>query len=115
MKRTLLAALCLATLGGCGVLPRITIFQRSVPEAPLPYVARLSVDRGASDFTVRVRTRGAPIVQWRESARFQGTRYCLRNFGSSEIDWQSRGGPEDWIVASLPGGQVQVAGRCVGR
>lgn len=112
MIRIVAAALALALLAGCGTAQRISPFARAVPQDPLPFQARLNRQRGSPEFSVSVATRGAPLEQWRESARFQGTRHCIQRFGSSDIVWASAGGPDDWLVSRTGDGGAVVRGRC---
>jgi hypothetical protein len=109
LKRLLAGLLCLALLAGCGAVQRNNPFVRAVPEEPLPFRAKLSADRGSPGFSVAVDTRGSGIDQWRESARYPGTQFCIRRFGTSDIVWQHAGG--DWAMLQS-GGDVVVRGRC---
>lgn len=113
MRRIItLLTVCLG-LSACAILPS-NPFARATPQTDLPYRASLLTERrGLPDFGVTVDARGAPLAAFRESARFQGTRYCLQYFGSSEIDWQRDGA--DWAVRYAPNGRARVAGRCIGR
>ena len=115
MRRiTILLTACLG-LSGCAVLPS-NLFARATPQSDLPYRASLSAgQRGSPAFAVTVDARGAPLAAFRESARFPGTRYCLRYFGSSEIAWQRDGAGAEWAVRYGRDGRPVVAGRCVGR
>lgn len=113
MTRGLVAVICLGVLAGCGGAGRISPFARAVPEQPLPFAARLETRRGSPEFSVAVDTRGAPIAQWRESARFQATQFCLRRFGSSDVVWQEAGG--DWARSRAGNERIVVRGRCAAR
>ncbi|MBJ3763528.1 hypothetical protein ILP92_12300 [Maribius pontilimi] len=104
--------ICLGVLTGCGALPGVGLFSRAVPEEPLPFRAQISTTRGSPAFTVTTVTNGAPLSQWRESARYQGTRFCMRRYGSSEITWDTSGGPDDWVVRPLDARTALVRGRC---
>ncbi|MEM9549879.1 MAG: hypothetical protein AAGA05_01820 [Pseudomonadota bacterium] len=69
------------------------------------------VDKRVSraDFDVVVRDVSQSIEGAREAARYEGTRYCIRYFGSSRIDWTI--GP-DTEALSVTNGQIAFRGRC---
>jgi hypothetical protein len=50
------------------------------------------------DVTVTV-PPNLPLAEFRESARFPVTRYCIETFGSSEADWVIEPATGDWAVA----------------
>ncbi|EKE45156.1 hypothetical protein OCGS_0851 [Oceaniovalibus guishaninsula JLT2003] len=113
--RTIVLIGLVAALGlpGCDLLP--TVNRRAVPEAPLPYTARISTERGSPDFLVSVRAGNAPLPAFRESARYEGTRYCLDRFGTSDIDWRMNPASGDWAVVRDRAGNAVVGGACSGR
>lgn len=115
MRRiTILVIACLG-LSGCAILPS-NPFAGAAARGDLPYRADLSVARrGLPEFSVVVDARGAPLAAFRESARFPGTRYCLRYLGSSEIAWRRDRASGDWAVQYRADGRPVVAGRCTGR
>ncbi len=45
-----------------------------------------------TDFTVTVKGVSASLDGAREAGRYEGTRFCIQNIGSSKIDW--RVGPD---------------------
>lgn len=114
MTRLMLGLTCLAILTGCSAVQRINPFG-AVPEVPLPFTAKVRATRNNPDFGVDVVSGGAGIEAWRESARFVATRHCLLKFGSSDIDWQSTGAPDNWVVARQTNGNAQLRGRCTAR
>ncbi|WOI54895.1 hypothetical protein [Palleronia sp. LCG004] len=116
MTRLIAGVLALSLVAGCDTISRFNPFtSMGQPEAPLPFDARIDVARGSPVFAVGVQTRGAALAAWRESARYQGTRYCLARFGSSRIDWQRSDATGDWAIAALPDGRALVRGRCTSR
>lgn len=115
MRRTTILVVAYLGLSGCAILPS-NPFAGAAPRADLPYRADLSVARrGQPEFAVVVAAPGAPLEAFRESARFPGTRYCLRYFGSSEIAWKRDPASRDWAVHYGTGGRPVVAGRCTSR
>lgn len=101
------------TLAGCGVSQRLG-FNRSEPEAPLPFASRLSTGESSRDFTVAVEARGAGIDAVRESARHPATGHCLLNYGGSDVDWV-RDSSGDWQATRGTDGSLIFAGRCTHR
>ncbi len=119
VSRLILASiLCLATIA-CSRLPSLPgtgAFGQARPETPLPYPSRLAQGDGSAQFAVAVTSNGAPLDAVRESVRFPATRYCMRHFGTSDIDWAAPAGtPEAWTGRADAKGQVVYAGRCTGR
>ncbi len=119
MPRLILACLmCLAALG-CSRLPslpgRAALFEAR-PDTRLPYAARLVTGRGSDRFRVAVASNGAGLEATRESVRFPGTRYCLRQFGTTDIVWTAPPGrPDAWTGTVMSDGRVLYEGRCAGR
>lgn len=54
------------------------------------------IDNDVERFTVEVRPVSASIEGAREAGRYEATRYCIENFGSSDIDWVF--GPDDEVT-----------------
>ena len=81
---------------------------------PLPFRAKLIETDEPRVFSVAVANRGAGVAQVRESVRFQGTAYCLFEFGSSHIDWVIDPATQDWAFRQ-DGEQLRFQGRCTVR
>jgi len=114
----MLFVLALLAVSACGrvPVPSLSVMTRAVPSERLPFETRLLSDRRSPDLSVAVDARGAGLDAVRESVRFEGTRYCLRSFGSSRIDWiASPADPRDWIATVDARGRQVYSGRCVGR
>ena len=62
-------------------------------------------------FTVTVRRADQGLDGAREAGRHAGSKYCIENFGTSEIEWQSGpdDAPESLVVSN---GNLLLAGRC---
>ncbi len=43
--------------------------------------------RSRADFTVTIKDATRSLDGAREAGRYQGTRYCIANYGNSDIDW----------------------------
>jgi hypothetical protein len=54
-----------------------------------------------------------PLEEFRESARFPVTRYCIETFGSSEADWAADSATGDWAVARSETA-ASLGARCTG-
>lgn len=118
MPRLILFCSLILALTACDrvPVPRIGFLARDVPSEPLPFDARIEAARGAESFAVAVDGRGQGLEVLRESVRFEGTRHCLRSFGTSDIDWAAAPGrPEAWIGRSDGRGRTVYTGRCRGR
>ena len=63
-------------------------------------------------FTVRVPRITKGLAAAREAGRYEGTRYCVENFGTSEIAWVN--GPDaDEAALRINGTTLLLDGRCV--
>ena len=72
-----------------------------------------SVDKRASpaDFTVTVNGVGASLDDAREAGRYEGIRFCIRNFGSSKIEWKV--GPDsEPQTLRIENDKLTFAGKC---
>jgi hypothetical protein len=72
-----------------------------------------AVDRRADrkEFDVLVRNATQSIDGAREAGRFEGTRYCINNFGTSRIAW-SVGPDTEASRLVLSNGNLALRGRC---
>ncbi|TDL84241.1 hypothetical protein E2L08_01890 [Palleronia sediminis] len=118
--RLAIMAMAGAVTASCGSLPSIPYpgsdrLLRMVPERQLPFAAEIAADRAQPEFQVLVDARGAGLPQLRESVRHPATMHCIRYFGTSDIDWTTVGGPDDWSVGQAPDGRLVFSGRCTGR
>lgn len=70
------------------------------------------VDGDLAHFVVAVRRINQGMDGARQAARYESVRYCIKNFGTSEIIWQA---PPDRPVgeADVQGGRFVVQGKCV--
>lgn len=64
-------------------------------------------------FDVAVQGFSANLAGAREAARYEATRYCLKGFGSSDIDWTLGPDAEDGSLVVVKESLV-FTGRCVG-
>ena len=67
-------------------------------------------DRNAFEVSVRRADQG--LAGAREAGRHAGSRYCIENFGTSQIEWVQ--GPDDPDESlQLSNGALRLSGRCV--
>ncbi|MCV6584939.1 MAG: hypothetical protein OIF47_05355 [Marinibacterium sp.] len=72
-----------------------------------------AVDKRASRalFDVRVRDAAASIDGAREAGRYEGIKYCIHNFGTSDIIW-TRGPDDEASKLVVQDGTLTFQGRC---
>lgn len=100
-------------LAGCGATERLGDMFRSIGQ-DTEFRTSLSKGEDRRDISVRVRAGGVSVVDVRESVRFEATRYCLRNFGNSDIRWAIDGATGDWAF-ERDGEAMIFSGRCLAR
>lgn len=60
-------------------------------------------------FEVAVRPVSASLTGAREAGKYEGTRYCIQNFGNSDIKWQI--GPDSEVLP-VEDDTLTLTGRC---
>jgi hypothetical protein len=81
----------------------------------LPYRATADAQDDPRDLVVTVPVGSAVALDdFRESARYPVTRYCIANFGTSQADWVIDPRTEDWAVTFTEDG-ARLQARCTGR
>ena len=60
-------------------------------------------------FTLKVRRASRSLSGAREAGRYEATRFCIKNFGTSDIKWAL--GPDDENVG-LTGRILNLSGKC---
>lgn len=109
--RTALTALMLVTMigvTGCTERAKRVTFDGNY--YPTRERGTDKTDRHAFQVTVRRTAQGLDGA--REAGRHGGTKYCIKNFGTSEIDWQ-RGPDDDAALLLVDNGNMVLSGRCV--
>ena len=69
------------------------------------------VDKQRLDFEVTVRPVSGSLEGAREAGRYEAIRYCVGNFGSSEIEWTSGPDAEDGRLL-VSNDRLLLTGRC---
>ncbi|EDM71214.1 hypothetical protein RAZWK3B_13374 [Roseobacter sp. AzwK-3b] len=64
------------------------------------------------DFEVSVRRASQSLEAAQAAGRHEGTRYCIENFGTSEIAW-SEGPDGESGAVQMSNGNLMLKGRCV--
>lgn len=106
MRRTTLILMAALALGACAKKTERVTFDGVY----FPLKSKKASD-DRQDFVVTVRKAEQNLELAREAGRYEGTRYCLQNFGTSEIDWSQGPDAEDGTVM-LSGGSLTFRGRC---
>lgn len=65
------------------------------------------------DFTATVRRAGRGLEGAQKAAVHEATRYCIENFGTSEIVWSGTAEGQEGPVYVRSGDRVSVTGRCM--
>jgi len=77
------------------------------------YPAKVSRDRDAREqFQVAVRRVDRGLTGAREAGRYEAMRYCLKEFGTSDIDWVNGPDAEDGRL-QVSNGRLVLNGECV--
>jgi len=76
------------------------------------YRAKLSkVDKQRSQFAIQVSPASASLTGAREAGRYEATRYCIAQFGTSDVTWISGPDVEDDALV-LTNDKLQLRGTC---
>lgn len=108
MRSVIISLVALMLLGGCVERAKRVMFDGKY--YPTREKAADKQDRRA--FTVTVRKAAQGIDGAREAGRHGGSKYCIKNFGTSEIEWAR--GPDDAAeTLQLANGTLLLTGRCI--
>ena len=76
------------------------------------YYFSSKLSRNKSDnrsFDLKVRRANRSLVGAREAGRYEATRFCIKNFGTSDVKWIL--GPDDQSIG-LTGKVLKLSGQC---
>ena len=76
------------------------------------YYFSSKLSRNKSDnrsFDLKVRRANRSLIGAREAGRYEATRFCIKNFGTSDIKWVL--GPDDQSIG-LTGKVLKLSGQC---
>lgn len=75
--------------------------------------AKLStVDKQRDQFSIEVSPASASLVGAREAGRYEATRYCIENYGSSDVDWVAGPDAEDGTL-TVRDDRLLLRGACI--
>ncbi|MYM54518.1 hypothetical protein GR167_04325 [Rhodobacteraceae bacterium GS-10] len=101
-------------LAGCGVKEKIRGDNNRVAFDGIYFKSHLTADKADNmAFAVTVAGASQNIAAAREAGRYEATKYCVNNFGNSEVDWTA--GPDAPLGALvISDDTLNLAGRCRG-
>ncbi|WP_299687185.1 hypothetical protein [uncultured Tateyamaria sp.] len=70
-----------------------------------------NIDRQRDDFEVAVSPVSASLEGARDAGRYEAVRYCIKNFGSSDITWIAGPDAEDGTL-TIAGDRLVLRGTC---
>lgn len=117
MTRIVLLLSCLALVSGCSVIRNGTNALSGGARQSFDgnqYRARLvKNDEAPQQFAVVVGDLDKGLAGAKEAGRYEATKYCLKNYSVSDVNWTV--GP-DMDDAALPiaDGRLELRGECVG-
>jgi len=101
------ALLVLALAAGCADRGERVLFDGNY------YPAKARGERDdRTEFTATARRADNGVAGARKAAVHEATRYCLRNFGTSEITWAGVPAGGEGPVYVRSGDRLSVSGRC---
>ncbi|CUH66919.1 hypothetical protein TG4357_02717 [Thalassovita gelatinovora] len=114
MRGAFILLLTAGLLAGCGVRDKIQGANNRVAFDGVYFKSQLSADKDDPlSFTVTVAPVGLGLDPAREAGRYEATKYCVRNFGNSEVDWAA--GPDaDADKLTIIEDTLHLSGRCSG-
>lgn len=107
-RRGGLLVIALAMLVGCAQREERVLFNGNY----YPGKARAEKE-DRRNFTAFVRRAGRGVEGAQQAALYEATRYCLDNFGTSEIEWVGVPAGAEGPVYARSGDTVSVRGRCI--
>lgn len=86
---------------------------RNVEFDGMRFSSKLSKGETREEFSVLVREPSKSLAGAREAGRYEGTKYCIKNFGTSEVIW-SNGPDDDDEALVIVDDTLSLQGRCKG-
>lgn len=106
IRATLICCVALSVLAGCSDPKKQVLFEG------MSFKGRLQADKKDKRNFV---ASAAPVSQGldaaREAARYEGTTYCIRKYGRSDIEWSASPDAEATAL-SIVEDTLSVQGRC---
>jgi hypothetical protein len=107
MRPIILLLVSAIALGACAKRSERVYFNGNYYPAKVGHVG---ADRKA--FVVTVRGAGQGLDGAREAGRYEGTRYCIDDYGTSDIEW-SQGPDAPAGQLRIENGDLILRGRCI--
>ncbi|MBR9651270.1 hypothetical protein [Thalassovita aquimarina] len=114
MRGAVILLLAAGLLAGCGVRDKIRGDNNRVAFDGIYFKSRLTAEKDDKmAFAIAVAGASQNLEAAREAGRFEATKYCVTNFGNSDVDWTA--GPDAPAEnLSLANDTLSLAGRCRG-
>lgn len=114
MRGAIILLLATGLLASCGIQEKIRGENNRVAFDGIYFKSRLNADKADTmAFAVTVAGASQNIDAAREAGRYEATKYCVNNFGNSEVDWSA--GPDAPLGALvISDDTLNLAGRCRG-
>lgn len=111
VRRTLTIAVLAAAvaIAGCSKKSERVYFNGNY----YPTKARAADRSDRQSFTVAVRRADQGLAGAREAGRYGGKQYCLKNYGTSEIEWTVGPDAPDASLGRSRGSSIVFSGRCI--
>jgi len=103
-----IALIAMTVLAGCAEREQRVLFNGNY----YPGKARAQKE-DRRNFTASVRRAGRGLEGAQQAVLYEATRYCLTNFGTSEIAWSGVPVGAEGPVYGRSGDTVSVRGRCI--
>lgn len=114
MRLALMSLLLVSIVAGCGVTKRALGQKNRVYFGEFYFPARVSSTKeDRQSFAVSVDNIAQSLEQAREAGRYEGVKYCIDNYGSSDVAWTNGPDVEDTEL-NIIDGKLHLAGRCLG-
>lgn len=112
MRLALIAVMVLTPLAGCATVKKLNPTRDRVVFEGLYYPSRLSSSRDDRPaFTIAVGRAAQSLSGAREAGRYEATKYCVNEYGQSDVIWTY--GPDvDDSGLQLVNGDLVLEGRC---
>lgn len=114
-RRVLVLILMASILASCGAVQKLRPKKGLTFDGQKFRARAQQVGDAREEFEVTVRQAGRSPKGAQQAALYEATRYCIENFGRSEIDWRPGQEPaEDAAAARVAGDRITLRGRCKG-
>ena len=114
LRHIAIAGLALATLVGCDKVKDLREGRRGVEFDGQIFRSRIeTVEGDRQQFVITVPNPAKSLIGAREAGRYAATKYCITNYGASDVIWTNGPDVEDGALV-LGEGMLTFRGRCKG-